>query len=352
MTTLLIGTRRGTFLLDSDDRINWSVDGPHCESWPVYDVTWDEKSDFLYAGGVNAWYGPAIWQSPDRGKSWKVSSAGLTYGENPKIEAVWNVTPIGDIVYAGVAPAGLFASHDKGSTWNHVTGLREHRSVPAWQAGGGGLCLHTIIADPESQDSMWVGISAVGVMRTDDGGRNWEFRNKGLRSFEPHKEPPEFGYCVHKMKLAAGSATRMYQQNHVGVWRSDDAGNCWNEITQGLPSDFGFPMAVHPRNPDRIWVLPLNGAELGRYVPEGRPAVWRTSDQGNTWERCNKGLPPENAYLQVLREAMATDSSDPAGVYFGTTNGQVFASSDEGDSWVCAAAYLPPVLSVDAVEWS
>jgi hypothetical protein len=352
---LLVGTKKGGFVLQGDrggDR--WDIRGPLCETWPIFDMNWEPGEGAIYAGGGNAWYGAAVWRSTDLGKSWTHSSDGLTYGDGDgegadKLATVWNVTPFDGVIYAGVEPAGLFRSEDRGQTWQHVEGLRRHPSRPEWQPGAGGLCLHTIVPHPTDRDHVWVAISAVGTFETRDGGENWQTRNKGVRvEFGPEKFP-DFGQCVHKMVMAAGQPDRLYQQNHSGVYRSDDGGANWEEITSGLPSDFGFPMVRHPRDPETVFVIPHNGPELGRYVPDGRAAVWRTRDAGSTWTRLGKGLPQEHAYIGVLREAMAIDSGDPAAIYFGTSTGEIYASADEGDSWRPIAAHLPPVFSVEAV---
>jgi photosystem II stability/assembly factor-like uncharacterized protein len=349
---LLVGTKKGGFVIERNGG-GWQIQGPLCEKWPIYDMNWDPRGGAIYAGGGNAWYGAAVWRSGDRGKSWTHSSDGLTYGEGegvPKLTTVWNVTPADGTLYAGVEPAGLFRSEDKGRTWQHVEGLRRHPTTPEWQPGAGGLCLHSIVAHPTDRDRVWIAISAVGTFETRDGGESWETRNKGVRAeFSPVRYP-EFGQCVHKLVLAADNGERLYQQNHCGVYRSDDGGSSWQEISEGLPSDFGFPMVRHPRDPKSVFVIPLNGAEHGRYVPDASAAVWRTRDGGASWTRLDRGLPQEHAYIQVLREAMAIDSADPAGVYFGTSTGELYGSQDEGESWKVIASHLPPIWSVEAVS--
>jgi photosystem II stability/assembly factor-like uncharacterized protein len=346
---LLIGTKKGAFILDSDgSRRKWSVRGPFCETWPIHHVV-RAADDALYAAGGNAWYGPSVWRSTDEGNSWTQSSAGLTYGDDePKITTIWNLTPSNGTLYAGVEPAGLFRSDDKGQNWSHVKGLREHASMPEWQPGNGGLCLHSIVPHPTDDARMWVGISAVGAFETTDGGQTWETRNRGVRADFVPGPPPEFGQCVHKMGLHPDNPDVLYQQNHCGVYRSDDGGRQWTEITPGLPSQFGFPMAIHPHDPSTVFVIPLNGDDQGRHMIDGHAAVWRSRDRGESWQQLDQGLPKSDAYLGVLREAMATDTSYPAGVYFGTSTGQVFASADEGDSWQLAADFLPPIWSVEA----
>jgi photosystem II stability/assembly factor-like uncharacterized protein len=348
---LLVGTKKGAFILDGDERRDrWTVRGPMCEGWPVGDVTWDPARGAVVAGGGSPWYGAAVWRSDDLGATWSHSSDGLTYGDDgPKLTTIWNVTAAHGRLFAGGDPAGLFRSDDGGLTWSHVAGLRDHPTTPEWQPGAGGLCLHTIVPHPTDPRRMWIGISAVGAFETTDDGATWELRNQGVRAdFLPEKYP-EFGQCVHKFVPAAGRPETFYQQNHCGMYRSDDGGRTWTELTDGLPSTFGFPAGAHPRDPDMAWLVPLNGAEEGRYAPGAALAVWRTRDGGATWDRHGEGLPQRDAYLAVLREAMAVDRLDPAGVYIGTSAGQLFASADEGVSWRPVAKHLPPITSVDVV---
>lgn len=351
---LLVGTKKGAFIVESDEgRRGWTVRGPSCEGWPIQDINVDAANRRLYAGGGSEWYGPTVFRSDDLGETWTQSSSGLTYGDDgPKITAVWNVTPANGSVYAGVGPAGLFRSDDDGRTWAHVEGLTNHPTRPTWVPGAGGLILHSIVPHPSDPDRMWVAISAVGTFETTDGGKTWEPRNKGVRMpFAP--EPwPETGYCVHKLAMAAGEPDRLYQQNHAGVYRSLDAGLSWQEITGELPSDFGFPMVTDPRDANTAWVIPLTHPEEGRYMPDGAAAVWRTSDGGESWTRGDAGLPQDNAYFGVLREAMARDELDPVGVYFGTATGQLWASADAGSSWSPIVTTLPPIWSVEAIQVS
>jgi photosystem II stability/assembly factor-like uncharacterized protein len=350
---LLVGTKKGAFIVDSDsDRRAWHLRGPFCEAWPINHVVADQATGTIYAGGGNAWFGPAVWKSDDLGANWTHSSAGLAYpaGEEP-IKAVWSVTAEGPRLYAGVEPAGLFRSEDHGQTWEPVAGLRNHPSRPQWQPGGGGLILHSIVPHPADERQMWVGISTGGVFYSADGGTNWEPRNRGTRSdFLPEGQRyPEIGQCVHCLVKSPGSPLRLYQQNHCGMYRSDDGGQQWTSIEAGLPSSFGFPAAAHPRDPETLFLLPLNGDTAGRYVPDAKAAVWRTRDGGDHWQPLRHGLPQENAFFGVLRQAMATDRLAPAGVYFGTGNGTLFASADEGESWTAIAQYLPAIHSVETL---
>ncbi len=348
---LLIGTPKGAFLLDGDtERRDWRIRGPVCGGWPVHDISVDAASGALLAGTGSPWFGPAVWRSDDLGETWTHSSEGLTYGDGgPKVATVWNVTAGLDAIYAGVEPAGLFRSTDGGQTWAHVEGLTNHPSRPEWGPGAGGLILHTIVPHPSDPARMWVGISAVGVFETRDGGATWHTRNKGVRAeFNPENRFPEFGQCVHKLVIASDGDQRLYQQNHCGVYRSTDGGEAWDEISAGLPSDFGFVMAAHPRDPMTVWNIPLTDPTQGRLMPDGAAAVWRTHDGGGTWIRSGDGLPQKDAYLGVLREAMAVDRLDPVGVYFGTSTGQLYGSADEGRTWSKIADNLPPIWSVEA----
>ena len=350
---VLVGTKKGAFILESDPaRRDWRLRGPFCQNWPTHDFI-RAADGTLYAGGGNNWYGPSVWKSTDNGESWTQSSAGMTYGEgadDPKITTIWKLADAASngTIYAGVEPAGLFRSDDHGETWSHVAGLRDHPSRPEWQPGNGGLCLHSIVTHPTDSDRMWVAASAVGTFETADGGKTWETRNKGVRADFYPGPAPEFGQCVHKLRLHPDQPEWLYQQNHCGVYRSDDGGRQWHEITPGLPSEFGFPMVIHPHDPRTIYVIPHSGPADGRHMIDGQAAVWRSRDRGDSWQRLDAGLPQKGAYISTLREAMAIDSLDQPGVYFGTSTGQVFGSADEGDTWTLMADYLPPIWSVEA----
>ncbi len=350
---VLVGTKKGAFILQADEaRRSWVQRGPFCDAWPINHVVADPASGTIYAGGGNEWFGPAVWKTTDFGETWSHSSEGLAYaaGEEP-IRSVWSLAPARGGLYAGVQPAGLFRSEDAGQSWRHLGGLRDHPSRPNWQPGGGGLILHSIVPHPEQAGQVWVAISAAGVFHTGDGGETWEARNQGTRAdFLPEEHRyPEYGQCVHCLVMAPGMPQLLYQQNHCGMYRSEDGGLHWQSIEAGLPSSFGFPAAAHPRDPDTLYLLPLNGDVAGRYVPEGRAAVWRTRDRGETWTALRDGLPQSNAFFGVLRQAMATDRLDPAGVYFGTGSGTLFASADEGERWQPIAQHLPAILSVETL---
>lgn len=348
---LLVGTRKGGFILDGDpSREAWRTRGPFAEGWSIYDVTYDPRTGSLLAGGYSPWYGPAVWRSTDLGATWSQSSEGLTYGDQePAIRTVWTIATVHGVLYAGVEPAGLFRSVDGGVTWTHVRGLRDHPTRPDWEPGNGGLCLHSVVAHPEDPARLWVGISAVGTFRTVDGGETWTTQNRGVQASHLPDPYPEIGQCVHKLRLAPGHPDWLYQQNHSGVYRSRDAGETWESISEGLPSRFGFPMAVHPRDPETVYVFPLDADDQTRTAPGGRALVWRTHDGGRSWVPPDGGLPTEHAHLSALREAMAADDLAPAGIYVGTSTGQLFASRDEGRTWSTAADFLPPIYAVDAL---
>jgi photosystem II stability/assembly factor-like uncharacterized protein len=348
---LLVGTSKGAFILDGGGgRTSWSIRGPLCEGWPIHDLQWDPATRSIYAGGGSVWYGPAVFRSDDLGETWTHSSEGLTYGDDgPKIPTVWNVTPAHGSIFAGVEPAGLFRSDDGGANWSHVAGLREHPSRPGWQPGAGGLICHTIVPHPTDAERMWVAISAVGTFATEDGGTSWEARNRGVVACFAPDPHPETGQCVHKLVMAAGQPDRFYQQNHCGVYRSTDGGRQWQDISAGLVSEFGFVFGAHPRDPATGWVIPLSHPEEGRYAPGGSLGVWRTSDSGDSWQRHGHGLPQENAFVGVFREALAVDRLDPVGIFFGTSTGQLYGSTDEGERWTRLAENLPPIWGVEAV---
>jgi photosystem II stability/assembly factor-like uncharacterized protein len=259
------------------------------------------------------------------------------------------VTPAHGSIYAGVEPAGLFRSDDGGANWGHVAGLREHPSRPGWQPGAGGLICHTIVPHPTEAEKMWVAISAVGTFATEDGGVSWEARNRGVVNCNAPDPYPETGQCVHKLVMAAGQPDRFYQQNHCGVFRSTDGTQSWEDVSKGLSSEFGFVFGAHPRDPNTGWVIPLSHPEEGRFAPGGALAVWRTRDGADSWERQSEGLPQENAFVGVYREALAVDRLDPVGIFFGTSTGQLYGSTDEGEGWARLADNLPPIWGVEAV---
>jgi photosystem II stability/assembly factor-like uncharacterized protein len=351
---LLVGTAKGLFVFRSDsNRKEWRHSGPHLKGLEINHAVFDRRSGTVYATGNNVFYGSRIAYSKDFGETWADSESGPRFPEDGdvKLDRLWHIEPglpsEPDVLYCGVAPAALFRSEDGGKNWTEMTGLTSHPSRPKWQPGAGGLCLHSIVLDPENENRKWVGISAVGVFRTDDGGESWVTQNKGVRAeFQPEKYP-EFGQCVHHLVAAAGEPNRrLYQQNHCGVYRSDDEGASWDEITEGLPSDFGFPMAAHPRDSDTAYVVPLQGADF-RGPPDNKLRVFRTKDAGKSWDAMTDGL-PQQAYMGAYRESLTIDSLDPAGLYLGTNTGNLYSSADEGETWTEITSELPPVFSVHA----
>jgi photosystem II stability/assembly factor-like uncharacterized protein len=347
---ILLGTRKGAFIAEADRaRQSWSIKGPFCDASNLNHVAADEAAGTIYAGGGNAWTGPALWRSRDFGSSWTQVGHGFSYGDGEeKIKAVWSLAAAHGALYAGVEPAGLFRSGDGGESWTHVEGLRAHPTRPQWMPGGAGLVLHAVVPHPKDRAQIWVAISTGGVFHTGDGGESWEPRNRGTRMdyAPPEQRYGEWGQCVHALAMAPGNPDLLYQQNHCGMYRSADGGRSWASIEAGLPSTFGFPAACHPREQDTLYLVPLNGDSTGRFMPQAAAAVWRTRDGGRSWHDLRAGLPQENAYLCVLRRALATDALSPAGIYFGTNTGELFASADEGEGWTMIARHLPPITSV------
>lgn len=356
-TKVLVGTTKGVFILDGG-----TVKGPLCDGWPINHVKGDPATGRLYAVGGSPWHGAGIWRSDD-GETWTLAklASGMAdewfAPEAPKgpytgqIDTFWSVGLAGGKVYAGAKPANLFESSD-GETWTLQPALADFPGRAEWSPGAAGLILHTIVSDPSAPEKMWIGISAAGVFATEDGGQSWERRNRASNAeaaqHEGHDhDPSEVGHCVHNMVRAPGKGDVMYQQNHHGVFRSQDGGRSWDDISAGLPSTFGFPIAVHPSDPLKIWTLPLNGDSLGRFPPGASAAVWHSADGGQSWQRQGNGLPQENCFFTVLRQAMATDAT--GGVWFGTNSGSVFGTTDGGASWQEVARHLPTVLSVETL---
>jgi photosystem II stability/assembly factor-like uncharacterized protein len=351
-TVLLVGTRKGCFLLESDrDRREWKLRGPFCEGWPVYHAVHDPVSGTIYAAAASEWHGAGVWRSSDLGETWELSSEGLAYDADgsTKVSKISGLTAAHGRVLAGVESAGVFESRDGGVTWSLLSTLEGQPGRSGWndpaQQPPGHLGLPAMLPHPDDPSRFWAVVQGIGIFETTDDGASWTPRNRGLRADWP-REHDEIGFCVHKLVMSPVDNDRLFQQNHVGVHRSDDAGLSWTEVTEGLPSEFGFAAGAHPHDRDTYYVIPLDGLH-GRTMPEGHAAVWRTRDAGATWQRLDRGLPQRDAYLGVLREGLAIDTYDVPGIYFGTSTGQVFASADEGESWSEIASYLPAVASVE-----
>jgi len=352
-TVVLVGTRKGCFILESDaDRRDWKLRGPYCEGWPVYHAVRDSDSGAIYAAAASEWHGAGVWRSSDLGETWELSSEGLGYDDGDggvKLSKVSGLTAAHGRLLAGAESVGIFESRDGGVNWSLLSTLEGQPGSDKWNDPAnqppGHLGVPAMVPHPDEASRFWAIVQGVGIFETTDDGASWTPRNKGLRADWP-LENPEVGYCVHKLVLSPSDLQRMYQQNHVGMHRSDDGGHSWTEITEGLPSEFGFAAAVHPHDRDTFYVVPLDPGH-GRIMPEGKAAVWRTRDAGSTWQRLHEGLPQRDAHLGVLREGMAIDSYDTPGLYVGTSTGQVFASADEGDSWTEIASYLPAIASVE-----
>jgi photosystem II stability/assembly factor-like uncharacterized protein len=361
---VLVGTRKGAFVLTSDGkRKQWQVDGPHFGGWEIYHLKGSPAApDRLYASQSTGWFGQLIQRSNDGGKTWEPVGNRFVYDGVPgthqwydgtphpwEFKRVWHLEPSltdPDTVYAGVEDAALFRTTDGGQNWQELSGLREHTSGAAWQPGAGGLCLHTILLDPNQRQRMFVAISAAGAFRTDDGGRSWRPINRGLKSQGIPDADAEVGHCVHRIAMHRSRPDVLFMQKHWDVMRSTDAGESWHEISGNLPSDFGFAIDVHAHEPDTIYVVPIK-SDSEHYPPDGRLRVYRSRSGGEDWEALTNGLPQRDCYVNVLRDAMAVDALDACGVYFGTTGGQVYASANAGDSWTAIVRDLPAVVSVE-----
>jgi photosystem II stability/assembly factor-like uncharacterized protein len=350
-TVLVIGTRKGCFLLESDaDRRDWALRGPFCEGWPIYDTVFEPVSGAIYAAAASEWHGSAVWRSGDLGATWTISSEGLQHADDGrKLSKVSSLAASPGRILVGAEAPGIFASRDDGATWSPLSTLAGQPGSEEWDDPAnqppGHLGLSALMLDSDDSSRFWAIVQGVGLFETADEGASWMPRNRGLRAEWPRPHE-EVGFCVHKVVRSASDPTRMYQQNHCGMHRSDDAGESWTEITEGLPSDFGFAAAAHPHDRDSFYVIPLDPGH-GRCMPDGAAAVWRTADAGSSWRRLGRGLPQAGAHLGVLREAMAIDSYDTTGLYFGTSTGQLFASADEGENWTEIASYLPAISSVE-----
>jgi photosystem II stability/assembly factor-like uncharacterized protein len=362
---LLIGTRKGAFILTADGkRQDWQVTGPHFGGWEIYHINGSPADpDRLYASQSSGWFGQVIQRSDDGGQSWGPVGNDFAYegevGEHlwydgkPRpweFKRIWHLEPSRtdpDTVYAGAEDAALYRSTDGGQKWQELTALRTHQTGPQWQPGAGGMCLHTIILDPVDPNRIFVAISAAGAFRTDDGGATWQPINRGLRSEQIPDEDAEVGHCVHRLAMHPSQPNVLFMQKHWDVMRTDDAGGSWREISGDLPTDFGFPIAVHAHEPETVYVVPIT-SDSEHYVPEGKLRVYRSRSGGDEWEPLTTGLPQANCYHNVLRDAMAVDTLDDCGIYFGTSGGQVYGSADSGDTWAPIVRDLPAVLSVEA----
>jgi photosystem II stability/assembly factor-like uncharacterized protein len=351
---LLVGTAKGAFIYRSNaTRARWRRGGPHFPGRAVYAIAYDGRAGRrrIWAAPESMHWGSVVQSSDDFGKTWSDGEGNLKFPTETgqALKRVWQIRPgraeQPDVLYCGVEPAALFESKDDGKSWSLVRGLYDHPHRPQWQPGGGGLCLHTILPDATRPGRIHVAISTAGVYRTEDGGRTWRTAHKGVRAQflpDPH---PEFGQCVHKVVAHPEHPDRLFLQNHWGLYRSDDGGDSWKDIANGVPSDFGFAMEVHPHDPKTVFIVPLESDEF-RCVPEGRLRVYRTKNAGKSWKPMKRGLPQKDAFETVLRDAMAADTLPKAGLYFGTRSGKLFGSRDGGSSWKLVADGLPPVLSV------
>jgi len=383
---VLVGTRKGAFILESDGkREKWEVSGPHFAGWEMYHLKGSPADpNRIYASQSSGWFGQIIQRSDDGGKTWhqpgtppgalpvpgppQAASNKFVYDASAEtgkpltthqhydgtqrpweFKRVWHLEPSltdPDAVYAGVEDAALFRSTDGGENWRELAGLRGHGTGPQWQPGAGGMCLHTIILDPSNPGRIFIAISAAGAFRTDDGGKTWRPTNRGLRSQYIPDPNAEIGHCVHHVAMHPQRPGVLFMQKHWDVMRSDNAGDSWQEISGNLPTDFGFVIDVHAHEPETIYVVPIK-SDSEHFVPDGKLRVFRSRSGGNEWEALTKGLPQKDCYVNVLRDAMAVDSLDKCGVYFGTSGGQVYASADAGDSWNPIVRDLPGVLSVE-----
>ncbi len=361
---VLVGTKKGAFILTADGkRESWNVSGPHFPGWEIYHMKGSPLNpDRIYASQTSGWFGQLVQRSDDGGKSWEPVGNKFAYDGVPgthqwydgtphpwEFKRVWHLEPSttdAESVYAGIEDAALFQSKDGGKEWSELSGLRGHGSGPRWSPGAGGMCLHTILIDQNNPDRIYIAISAAGAFRTDDGGKTWKPINQGLRSEYIPDPNAEVGHCVHHLAMHQSKPNTVFMQKHWDVMRTDNGGDTWHEVSGDLPTDFGFVIDVHAHQPETVYVVPIK-SDAEHYVHEGKLRVFRSKSGGNEWEPLTKGLPQKDCYVNVLRDAMAIDSLDPCGVYFGTSGGQVYGSNDEGDSWQPLVRDLPGVLSVE-----
>jgi photosystem II stability/assembly factor-like uncharacterized protein len=361
---VLVGTKKGAFVLTSDGkRENWKIDGPHFAGWEIYHMKGSPADpQRLYASQTSGWFGQLVQRSNDGGKTWEpidnkfvydgVVGTHQWYDGTPhpwEFKRVWHLEPSlddPDTVYAGVEDAALFQTKDGGMSWTELSGLRKHGTGPHWQPGAGGMCLHSIILEPKNPKRIYIAISAAGAFRSEDGGETWKPINKGLYSKYIPDPTADVGHCVHHIAMHPSRPGVLFMQKHWDVMRSDNAGDSWEKISGNLPTDFGFVIDVHAHDPQTIYVVPIK-SDSEHFPMDGKLRVYRSRQGGNEWEELGKGLPPKDCYVNVLRDAMAVDTLDQCGVYFGTTGGQVYVSADAGDTWTAAARDLPGVLSVE-----
>ena len=353
---LLVGTMKGAFMFRSDaSRGSWEEAGPYFPGRSVYAFAYDGRNgrQRLWAAVNSAYWGSFLSSSNDFGKTWSdPETYNIKFPEDSDVslKQIWQIANDphdADSLYCGVEPAALFKSADAGETWSLARGLFDHPHRTQWQPGGGGLCLHTILPDPANAQRMWIAISTGGVYRTEDGGKNWQPRNQGIcaKFMPPDQQYPEWGQCVHKVVSHPSNPDRMFLQHHWGVYRSDDAGDSWQDIGKGLPSDFGFAMEIDPNNADTVFIIPIESDEF-RCTPEAKLRVYRTRDGGDSWEPLTNGLPQEDAFETILRDNMNADANNPTGLYFGTRNGKLFGSTNGGDSWMMIREGLPSITCV------
>jgi photosystem II stability/assembly factor-like uncharacterized protein len=343
---VLVGTRKGAFILTSDGQRNdWHVDGPHFPGWEIYHLKGSPVDpNRIYASQSSGWFGQVGYEGEP--------GTHLFYDGTPRpfeFKRVWHFEPSlseVDTVYAGVEDAAIFRSTDGGKEWNELPSLRQHRTAPAWQPGAGGMCLHTILLDPTNPDRIYTAISAAGAFRTDDGGTTWQPINQGLRSEGIPDPKAEVGHCVHRLALHPTRPNTLFMQKHWDVMRTDDAGDSWREISGNLPTDFGFAIDVHAHEPETVYVIPIT-SDSQHFPLNGQLRVWRSRTGGDEWQPLTQGLPQSHCYVDVLRDAMSVDLLDECGIYFGTTGGQVYSSADSGDTWSAIVNDLPAVLSVE-----
>ena len=354
---LLVGTTKGAFLLRSNqERRDWTVGGPYFPGRPVYALIHDQRNgrNRVWAAVNSTHWGSYLSSSENLGRDWTEPEAyniKFPEGADTELKQIWQIeeghSDEQDTLFCGVEPAALFRSDNAGESWSLVNGLFDHPHRPQWQPGGGGLCLHTILPDPSNKRRMHIAISTGGVYRTDDGGETWEARNVGVRAqfLPPDQHYPEFGQCVHKIVSHPSNPSRLFLQNHWGLYRSDDGADSWTDIANNVPSDFGFAIEIDPHDANSVFIIPLESDEF-RCTPEARLRVYRSSNAGESWEPLTNGLPQENAFETILRDGMSADSLQPTGLYFGTRNGKLFGSNDAGESWQAIAEGLPPIVCV------